>query len=204
MIERSHLLPKEISESIVGAYNALNDREGIKSYYKKLYQEVVERMLKKGKPSELILLARGEISQQALNVVLVQRLKQRGDNKFSAFVEDGFNDKLKYPKGNIDPKTLNSQGVMFRAAIKHGPFIDKVFDDSNPNSHGAFTHMMQRDITHQAITKATNGNPKVFWDFLGSPKGVNWWVDLFDSANPSSFTRPEAIRKSINDNLKSR
>ncbi|HLT23014.1 MAG TPA: hypothetical protein VKZ84_06215 [Bacteriovoracaceae bacterium] len=201
MKRRADQLDPTMGEAITAAYNSLNDPEELTKYFKELHQETVERMIAKGRPEDLALLKEGKISKQAMNVVLVKRLKDRGDNQFTTIVLDPKGLTLKYKGDSLDGETLVSAPDKFRAAVKSGPFFDRAFDDADRYGHGAFTHIMQRDIVSKSVAKATNNNPQEFWGFLGSKKGINWWADLFDSGNSDSFNRPETLRKFIGHNL---
>ena len=64
--------------------------------------------------------------------------------------------------------------------------------------------MIQRDIVHDVVENGTNGNPQRFYTFLGSKKGVHWWVDLFDAGDQSGFHSPENISKWITHKMANR
>lgn len=200
MKRRADELDPQMSAAIVEAYNSLNDPAELTRYFKGLHQETVERMIEKGRPEDLKLLAEGKISRQAMNVVLVRRLKERGD-QFTTIKFDGNGVALKYKGDTLDGETLVTEADRFRAAVKTGPFFDRAFDDNQRMGHGTFTHIMQRDIVHERVSKATNGKPQEFWEYLGTKKGINWWADLFDSGN-RSFNSPETLREFTGHQLK--
>lgn len=200
---RAEQLEPQMSESITGAYNALNDTPGLEKYFKELHRQTVERMIEKGRPEDLELLKEGMISRQAMHVVLVKRLKERGDNQFTAIVPNKKTGKvdLKYKGEALSNEDLTRDADKFRAAVKSGSFFDRAFNDENRYGHGVFTHIVQRDIVSQAVSQATKGNPQEFWNYLGSKKGINWWADLFDSGNAQTFNRPEVLTEFLGHKL---
>ncbi|MDC1175068.1 hypothetical protein OAT67_06720 [Bacteriovoracaceae bacterium] len=195
MFSRAKELDPNMRNAIKGAYNSLNDPKYLKNYFNELHQDVVNWMIKKGRPEDLEMLEQGKVSRHAIGVVMVRRLKERGDNQFTTITAK--ND-LSVGRKNIDPEDLITKNKRFRTAIRTGPFLDRAFSDNF--GHGIFSHMIQRDIVTPAITRNL-GDPQKFWDYLGTPKGVNWWADLFDSVTPNSFTSPENLSKFIGDAL---
>ena len=63
--------------------------------------------------------------------------------------------------------------------------------------------MVQRDLVHESLKSVLGENIDDFYAYLGTTKGINFWVDLFDagSTNRISFSAPqdltEVIRQSI-------
>jgi len=199
---RSKKLDKETNTSIITAYNALNDKAVLKKYFKDLHMEVSNYMAKKGRPEDLELLKDGMISKRAVGIVMIKRLKERGDNKFTTIVID--DEKfISSGKIKISAEDRSTKNKAFRAAVKTGPFIDNFFTDKAKGGHGVFTHIIQRDIVTQAMLR-NNQNPQKLWNYLGTPKGINFWADLFDSGDPKSFTRPEVLSKFLFDDLSAR
>lgn len=191
MLKRAETLDPETAKSVVAAYNALNDQPGLKTYMEKLLVDSAEWMAKKGRPEDLELLKKGVISQQAMAVIIVKRLKERGDTNFTTIHRGK---PLSYGKLDIDDNDLLTRNSTFRTAIRTGPFFDYNFQDNNSRlNHGRYSHLMQRDIVSSAISKTTGGKSQEFWNFMGSNKGINYWVDLFDSEDGLSFTRPEVL-----------
>ena len=200
MLKRAEELDPEMRDAITGVYNSLNDPVILDAYYKKLFLETAERMYQKGRPEDLKLLEEGLISKQALNVTLVKRFKERGDDKFTTLIPK--NGKyLSFGKQDINVQDVAVENDAFRMAIKNGPFIDKAIFDGSRIDHGAFTHLIQRDILTDVLKDVTKGSPQKFWDYMGSKKGVNWWGALFDSTDSKSMTSPETINAFINHEM---
>lgn len=193
MARRADELDVKTQQSIVTAYNALNDKKELASYFQKLYLESAEWMAKKGRPEDIKLLEEGKVSEHAIAVTMVKRLKADGDTQFTTIMGSNNQNKiLSFGSKKIAQEDVSTNNNAFRTAIRTGPFFDHAFPDGVPGGHGPYTHMIQRDIVKQALKKK-NSSSKEFFEFLGTKKGVNWWADLFDSSNPTSFTRPEAV-----------
>lgn len=201
MVKRADELEPEMREAITGAYNALNNPEILKAYHQDLFKEAVEWMAKKGRPADLELLRLGRVSKHALNVVLVRRMKARGETGFTTIIKKKDGKFLSYGTQEIKVDDVLAPNDAFRTAVRTGPFVDRGFKDTDRAGHGVFSHMLQRDIVHSAVSKATNGNPKKFYDYLGTKKGINWWADLFDSGDMSSMTRPETLTEFMTHSL---
>lgn len=191
MLKRAETLDPETAKSITAAYNALNDQKGLQTYMEKLFADSAEWMAKKGRAEDLALLKKGVVSQQAMAVVIVKRLKERGDTNFTTLHRAK---PLSYGKLEINENNLSSPNSNFRTAVKTGPFFDNnIQKNTSRLNHGRYSHMIQRDMISSALSKSTGGNPKEFWKFMGSNKGINYWVDLFDSQDSRSFTSPEQL-----------
>ena len=202
MVQRAKDLSPEMKQAVVGAYNALNNPETLKPYFQDLFKETAEWMAKRGRPEDLEYLRQGLVSRHAVNVVVMRRLKARGDNGFTTIMPKDKSTNLSYGSRNIDPKDVQTRNDAFRSAVRSGPFVDRGFSDADRTGHGVFSHMMQRDIVHKAVSEATKGKPQEFYTFLGSKKGINWWADLFDSGDKGgTFTRPEALSEYVNHTL---
>lgn len=200
MRKRAGELDPEISNSIKTSYNALNDREALTEYFKELHMEAANWMASKGRKADIEFLQKGEITKHAIAVIMIKRLKKSGDNQFTTIKTKNGETKLSHGRIDIDEADLETENKIFRTAIRTGPFIDKAFDES-AYGHGIFTHIIQRDIVTRAMIK--NGDdPKKLWEFLGTPKGVNFWSDLFDSGNSESMTRPETLTTYLSSGLK--
>lgn len=203
MVKRAESLEPEHAKSVLAAYNTLNDKKAMTSYMEKLFAESAEWMAKKGRPEDLANLKKGVVTEQAIAVVLVKRLKDRGDMNFTTINYTG----IKTGKLNIDPAEVAKPNDRFRTAVKTGPFFDNAFPTNKTGArgnHGRYTHMIQRDMITESLKKSTNGQPQKFWDFMGTKKGINYWVDLFDSQDNNSFTRPEAISLFLNHTVTNR
>lgn len=203
MVKRAGSLEPEHAKSVLAAYNTLNDRKAMQSYMEKLFAESAEWMSKKGRPQDLKNLKNGVVTEQAIAVILVKRMKENGDTKFTKIDYKG----IKYGKLDIDPSDIAKSNDQFRTAVRTGPFFDYAFPANTTGArgnHGRYSHMIQRDMIAGALKKSTGGQPQKFWDFMGTKKGINYWVDLFDSMDNNSFTRPEAISIFLNHNLTDR
>ena len=195
MRTRAKELDPEISKAITGAYNALNDRSGLRNYFKELYTDAALWMKHKGRPEDLEALKNGVVTEHAVSVVLVRRAKDRGETDFTTilFEENGKGQTFVAGKLPTEADLQENGNKAFRFAVKSGPFFDKNFTPNSEGDHGVLSHMIQREIVTSAVARATKGNPQKFWDFLGTPKGINFWADLFDSGNDNSLTKPEEI-----------
>ncbi len=171
-------LPPDLEKTITTVYNSLNDEKVLKTYFENLFMETAELMAKRGTPSDLKLLAEGRINEELMTEAIRAHFKGRGMDKIQSLKES-------------DPKS-------FMNAVRSGPFIDSfVTFKSKIGNHGQLSHLIQRDIINDVISKTMGNNPQKFWDFLGSEKGINFWVDLFDSKNPLSITCPETLNAFI-------
>lgn len=192
MVERANELSPDISRAITAAYNSLNDKDKIEKYFRGLFEETVEWMQRRGRPEDLELLKQGKVSRHAISVVIIRRFKARNETGFTTLISKNENN-LSPGKIEILPEDLKNPNASFRMAIKNGPFVDRGFDELSRDGHGVFSHMLQRDLVAESVREATRGNPQIFWEFLGTKKGVNFWADLFDSGNTGSMTRPETL-----------
>jgi hypothetical protein len=151
-------LDPEITSAMVGVQQRLNDNNAFANYMEKLSADAVANIEKRGVPSELTALQKGEISSDATLRVLIERAQKRDEGVFSA-----------KPSSNVE----------FREAVKQGPFLDHFF--MADGSHGISTHLIQRDFVSDVVNNATKGQPEKFWSYLGTKKGVTFWTPLFDS-----------------------
>ncbi len=195
MRQRARDLPPEMQSSIVGAYNALNDRAGLRAYFQELYTDAALWMRHRGRPADLEALRRGEITEHAIAVVLVRRAKDRGETGFTTILREPNSRGETLVTGRLpsDAELQNNRNAAFRFAVTSGPFFDRNFTPGQSGGHGVLSHMIQREIVLPHVSRATKGNPQSFFNFLGTPRGINFWADLFDSDNRTSMTRPEVI-----------
>lgn len=195
MRQRARELDPEISGAITGAYNALNDRTALRAYYQELYTDAALWMRHRGRPEDLARLRRGEVSEHAIAVVLVRRAKDRGDANFTTILRDRQTGESRLATGRIptENQLMDTDNQRFRMAVRTGPFFDHGFEQGMPEMHGPWAHMIQREIVLENVSRATNGNPQRFYDFLGTPRGINFWADLFDSGSNTSMTSPEVL-----------
>lgn len=197
MIERAGQLDPAINKALITAYNSLNDKSFLTRYLKDLFAETVEMMFAKGRPSDLKALEQGFVTERALGLVVVQRLKEAGDDAFTTLTGS----RLSYGRAKVDIQEITRLNGQFREAIRTGPFFDRQFSEKDPNNHGPFTHLIQRDIIQRAFKEKLRAEQPEFWTFLGTKKGVVWWVDIFDSGGGLSFNRPEAMNMYLHRNL---
>ena len=144
------------------------------------------------------------VSERAISVTLIRRLKARGDTKFTKIINKDMQsgNYLKFGKKDIDKEAIKTENGAFREAIRTGPFIDTIFRPFK--NHGAYAHMIERDILYRPLQKPLNNNHKKFYDYLGSKKGITFWADLFDSGSTTgtrSYTRPENVTGDIREYL---
>ncbi len=187
MIKRAADLPPEVAAAITKSYNALNDKAYLNDYFQRLFAEASQWLRQHGRAPDVEKVEARKVSFQALTVVLIKRAKARGEKGFTTIRRGRplSNGRLK-----LEPASIEKANDGFRAAIRSGPFFDRMFDNESREGHGRITHLLQRDIVSEGLTPEAR---TVFFDYLGTKKGVNWWADLFDSGNPGSFTRPETL-----------
>ncbi len=181
--------PAEIRNATLAVYNRLNDKAAFETYMTKLLQDSIADIRSRGIPAELAALEQGTITRNATLRVLVRRARARGEGNISTIVSES-----RHPGVTATAKPDSNAG--FRDAVGQGPFFDKPFGEQR---HGVDMHFLQRDFVSDAVSTATNGNPKMFWDFLGSPRGINYWVPLFDASQTSAVTlaSPELLHHQI-------
>lgn len=185
MSERASNLDPEIQNTMVGIFNRMHDKTEYKKYMETLSVDSVKEIRRRGIPKELELLEKGEVSDIAIMRVLVQRAKARGQGDMSTLVPTRAAEGAEVGKTR---KPDTNEG--FRSAIQQGPFFDKILRKS---PHGMVSHLIQQDFVSDVVLKTTNGKPKKFWDFLGSKKGINFWVPLFDTSAPNTLSSPEQL-----------
>ncbi|MBG60216.1 MAG: hypothetical protein CMJ16_07145 [Peredibacter sp.] len=197
MIRRFYDLDTKLQDSILSVYNTLNDKFYVKNYLKRLYAEsyiyATEKNLVKDD---------GYIDGRAIVVTLIRRFKSRDDANFTKMIYPPKNGKhIITGKHNYDDLNPLNKNQAFRKAVATGPFIDGEFFGFV--GHGAYSHMVQRDLVHESLKSVLGENTDDFYAYLGTTKGINFWVDLFDasSTNRISFSAPqdltEVIRQSI-------
>lgn len=197
MFERAGQLDPEMHKVMLTAYNALNDKPFLTRYLRGLFAESVEMMFAKGHPSDLKTLEKGYVTERAIGLVIVRRLKEAGDDSFTTLTGS----RLSHGKARVDEQEITKLNGQFREAIRTGPFFDRQFSENDSWNHGPFSHLIQRDIVQRAFKEKLRSEQPGFWSFLGSKKGVSWWVDIFDSGGGLSFNRPEAMNRYLHQNL---
>lgn len=171
----------ETRKAMEKVWNRMNDPEAFSKYVRVLSEDASAEMMKNGSQRELDALARGELTRNGVLKVLVKRHREHGNALFSSITKsDQSND-------------------AFRTAVGKGPFFDIPFSDAR---HGADTHFLQIDYVSDAIWGATNGQPRKFWDFLGSKKGINYWVPLFDNFSDGTMGKPEYLAHQVSRLIK--
>lgn len=197
MIERAGQLDPEMHKVMITAYNSLNDKSFLTRYLKDLFAETVEMMFAKGHPADLKALERGFVTERAIGLVVVRRLKEAGDDTFTTLTGS----RLSHGKAKVNEQEVGRLNGQFREAIRTGPFFDRQFSEKDPWNHGPFSHLIQRDIVQRAFKEKLRSEQPEFWAFLGTKKGVGWWVDIFDSGGGLSFSRPESMNRYLHQNL---
>jgi hypothetical protein len=193
MILRADDLDPKTQAMITTAYNALNDRAALIPYFENLHKETVLRLVKKGALDDLKKLEVGEVSYRDLSLTVIQRLKANGDDKFTTILPKN-RQLLQTGKLNLPDEVVKSPNGSFRGAVRTGPFIDKTFKEDVRDNHGVYSHMIQREIASEALKRA-GYSPDEFFTFLGTKKGINWWVDIFDAGAENSLNSPEKMTK---------
>jgi hypothetical protein len=193
LINRFHQISKTLQDAIMKSYNTLNNQKYVDVYLKELFIESFDWMKKNSKDDLSKFFRSGTVSERAVAVVLIRRFKSRNDTRFTKLIRDnGNNTHIMSGKIKLPRSIKTNKNASFREAIK-GPFIDGVFKDFF--GHGAYAHMVQRDLIHKSLSEIYQGSPQHFYDFLGSKRGISFWADLFDSGETQlmSFSRPESI-----------
>ncbi|MES3037617.1 MAG: hypothetical protein V4736_06890 [Bdellovibrionota bacterium] len=196
-------LPKEVKGSLLAVHNALRDTPAFREYLKTLLYDVAVEMSKNrealirelggpqgqyrlsAKPTvtKLSYLEAGNFDHQALMKVLIHRVRARNE---SMVVLQKNNKMSSWETGT------KRYGRFFEVP-RQGPFLDRAFVGS---SHGQDAHLIQMDYLSSVISRATNGNPKIFYNYVTSPKGTWAWDGLFDSFS-KGWMSPEYVNKEL-------
>lgn len=193
MIKRFYELDTKMQDAILKVYNILNDKFYVKNYLKQLYGESYFYAIKNN-----LIKDDGNIDGRAIAVTLIRRFKDKGDAKFTKMIYPAKDGKFiitgKHNYDELDPRDKNQA---FRKAVATGPFIDREFFGFR--GHGAYSHLVQRDLAHETLKSVLGENVNDFYTYLGTPKGIYFWVDLFDSSstNMMSFSSPESLTEVI-------
>ena len=194
MHRRAAQLRGPLRENIVSVYNVLGNNLILKHYFQELFFDTALWMEKRGKAEGNRLLREGKISESDLGHVIIRRLKSRGDNKFTTLRRGYVPSSGKVDLTHYNLSILNDN-KSFRVAVGTGPFFDYSFDPWKRDGHGGFTHMIQRDIVSQF---ALNDGVDEFWTYMGSAKGISFWLDLFDAGKEvKTFHKPENLTRFI-------
>lgn len=174
----------EVRQALTDAYNTMQNREAFAQYFKDLILDTAVMVKQRGDAKEIELLKTGVVPDRAAMAILVLRFKSRG-TKIAI----------------IGGKSKEVTNDIFRAAAKQSAMIDFAF--SAGGGHGQEIHFVQVDYVHSAIYNATKGDHRLFWDYIGSKKGIWFWYDLFDSVE-SNPTQPEYFGPEARDIIKFR
>jgi hypothetical protein len=178
---------------ISAVWNRMNDPDQVADYIRALAQDTAVEMARSGDARTLDALKRGELIRNYVLKILAKRHRAQGNDAFSTIVPRNAANK---PSTKTRKSSSNDD---FRAAVGQGPFFDKPFQNGR---HGIDTHFMQIDYASTAIWEATGGNPREFWDLLGSKRGIDFWVALFDGFQENTFARPEFFSHQVAGLLK--
>ena len=185
-----------VKKTMVGIWNRMNDSQALARYSKALAEDAAVEMVKSGTKREIEALTRGELTRNAVMKVLVKRHQAQGNDKFSTITGVGNFIKAGDRPSSFTRKAGTNEG--FREAVGQGPFFDKPFGNSR---HGIDTHFLQADYISDVVWNATDKNPRIFWDHLGSKKGIHGWVPLFDAAD-GTLASPEFFAHQVSKLLK--
>lgn len=204
LVERFNELEPKMQEAIVKAYNVLNDPDIIARYMRELYAESMVYMVgKEGLEKVQMMLTEGLVSYRAVAVTIIRRLKARKDTKFTKITRQNVETGTYIISGKqrVAPEVAQNRNQAFRAAVRNGPFIDGFFKEFS--DHGAYAHLIQRDILHVHLKKILGDDVSGFYEYMGTQKGVAFWADIFDAdeAFEYSFTNPEAVTGIIGKHL---
>lgn len=184
IIDRYYELDQKNRLAIKKVWSRMNDEQAFADYTRSLSEDAAVEMMKSGTARDLAALEKGEITQTAVLKVLVKRYRAQGNDQFSSLVP------YKEESEVITKGRKPDHNAGFRSAVGQGPFFDKPF---RRVQHGEFSHLVQMDYVSDVIYKETGGNPRQFWDLLGSKKGIHFWEPLFDSGYNETLASPEAI-----------
>ena len=167
--EKLRVQSVDIQNTVVAVYNRMNDSKAFAKYIQNLLIETAEFMKSRGRAEDLELLEQGRVTRSAALKVLFERMKKR----------------------NIEVRALRSlrDPLDFQKHVSQMAFIDYPFKQGN--RHGRDTHLMQVDYVYDVVYQNMNGKPLEFYQFLGSPKGIWFWFDLFDAQLESDLRYPE-------------
>lgn len=199
LISRFHRTDRRFQVAYLEAFNMLNSNSGLKEYLKGLYTESFYWQVQNnqtGKYDKLI--NAGKIDKNILKTVLFQRLKARDDNNILVILPEN---KLKGPNAPKDQGKIKDN-TGFRYAVGNGPFVEDQGLEFGKANHGSFTHLIQRDIVYPIIKKHYGDDYHQFYEYLGTKKGISFWIDLFDSGIQNSMTRPERLSREVYDLFK--
>jgi hypothetical protein len=190
-----------VAQTIVGVFNRLRNQQELATYVRELMQDAGVYMMKnpdhqtnqianfpnvkgeliKGqKITKQVFLDAGIIDHHSLLIVLVHRIRERGD-KIAVIPK----------KGNYNGnKTKTMRFTRFWDVPKWGPFFDFAF--ARHNRHGQDVHLLQMDFVEPLIRDLTANQPRIFWDYVTSEKGSWVWDTMFDGTN-SDYMHPETL-----------
>lgn len=117
MLKRSKELDTATAKSIVAAYNALNDSAKLKPYMENLFTDAAEWMASKGRPQDLALLKKGVVTEQAIAVTIIKRMKERGDVAFTT-INPSRNKALGFGKLEINEADLINKNTTLEQQLK--------------------------------------------------------------------------------------
>lgn len=202
MAEFFETLSPEFKKSYIEAFKILNNESYVKSYIQELYKETyiwIKKRIEKGLSLDMKdAFERGKLSDKAIAVTIIRRLKSRGDTNFTKITaRNAYGKYIKTGKHKVDKAVATNKNAAFRFAVGKGPFIDRFFEGSF-SGHGAYAHLIQRDMIHHVLVREIK-DPNLFYEFLGTKKGINFWVDLFDSSDSvnAGLTCPEYLSEMI-------
>lgn len=187
--KRLDAVDPKIAKAIRDVWNRMNDPESAAQYMTTLLEDAAVEthvMALRGSRVGAEMLENGLISRSGLQRTIVKRHKTQGNDEFSILVCN--------PKSSAPQKCVKvSNNENFREAVRQGPFFDRVFENKR---HGMDGHLIQQDYIADVVWHATDGNPQLFWDFIGSQKGIRYWKPLFDKelevdSGINTFSRPE-------------
>ena len=203
--------PKEVRAAIQEVYKKLNDPKAMADYSDQLAREALGHMhlnssartravefnqhgvagayLKDKYTTKDELLKKGTLDRQSVLAVLVRRAQDAGEN--IAIIPS---------TGSFNKNTTRTWKFdNFYQVPRKGPFFDNEFP--RHGGHGQDIHFLQMDYVRDVIAKATNGNPRLFWDYIGSNRhGHEFWDEVFDSF-ARNYTSPEYLGPLLRQHL---
>lgn len=174
------------AEAAVRVFNRLNDVNAFQMHTRALAEDAAVEMLRMKDRKSLEALSKGELTSTAVLRVLVKRQKAKGEKVFKTLKEF-----VSASSDNPDE---------FLEAVARGPFFDKAFKN---DEHTMAAHLLQRDFVDDVIWEATQGQPKIFWNFAADAKSEGRvWDNLFDHGGKQGLNDPEEYARRVDGLLK--
>jgi hypothetical protein len=164
----------ELRNAFKKANLILRDPRAIADYFTKLTEETFQNMMNSKNQRWIKMAEEGLLDKKAILEVLYQRARDRGETVFTKLT------------------SFNTDDDFFEAVGK-GPIIDSF---NSGNDHGAYVHLLQRDIVAPALDQSVSGGAARVNTFL-SQEGRAVWTEVFDSPVGEVGNNPEFLNRQI-------